>query len=276
MLKNKRALYPLVGAGSAALLVCLFIAFGERSSAGQNNLPNKQSAKVLRQGEQAVNQPSPPSDKELDDAATPVVDLNNPDSNGDETRRQKNARHDNQRIVQSQAAPQSAEVTVDSEVPNGPADLPAAQSDLIVEGKVTGSQAFLSEDKTGVYSEFYLTVSDVIKAAPGVSINKGDAVTAERFGGRVRYPSGQVVRYRASGEGSPMKGKKYLFFLKKASDGNYRVLTAYELQGNHVLALDGSRTNFGGRGRSVFDKHNGRDLQEFRKDVDKVVKEGNR
>jgi hypothetical protein len=276
MLKHKRMLYPFLGVGSIALLVCLFIALGERGSAGQNNPPNKQSAKVLRRGEQAVNQPVPPSDKELDDAATPVIDLNGTDSNADASRRQKNARHDNQRVVQGQASPQSTEVAVDSETPDGISDLPAAQSDLIVEGKVTGSQAFLSEDKTGIYSEFSLTVSDVVKAAPGVSVGKGDAVIAERFGGRVRYPSGQVVRYRASGEGSPMKGKKYLFFLKKAPDGNYRVLTAYELQGNKVLALDGSRVNVGGKGKSVFDKHNGRDWQEFKKDVDKAVREVNR
>lgn len=274
MSKQKRTLYPLLGVGSIALLVCLFIALGERGSAGQNNPPNRQSAKVLRRGEQSMNQPASPSDKELDDAATPIVDFGGADRGADESRRQKNARHDNQRIVQSQPAAQSGEVLVDSE--SVVSDLPAAQSDLIVEARVGDSRAFLSEDKTGAYSEFYLNVTDVIKAADGVNVGKGDAVTAERFGARVRYPSGQVVRYRVTGAGSPMKGKRYLFFLKKAADGNYRILTAYELQGNKVLALDGSRTNFGGKHQSVFDKHNGRDAQEFRKDVERAAGEVNR
>lgn len=273
MSKQKRALYPFLGVGSLALLVCLFIALGERGSAGQNNPPNRQSAKVLRRGEQAMNQPGSPSEKELDDASTPVVDFGGA-AGADESRRQKNARYDNQRIIQSQPAAQAGEVLVDSETYI--ADLPAAQSDLIVEAKVNDSGAFLSEDQTGAYSEFYLTVTDVIKAAPGLSVAKGDAVTAERFGARVRYPSGQIVRYRIAGVGSPAKGKKYLFFLKKANGGNYRVLTAYELQGNKVLALDGARTNFGGKHQSAFDKHNGRDAQEFRKDVEKAAREVNR
>lgn len=276
MLKDNHAVYPLVGIVGVALLASLFLAFGERGIAGQNSAPNRQTAKVLRHGEQPTSQPGQPSDKELDDAATPIVDFDAADAGADAARRQKNARHDNQGIVKSQAPPKAAEVSVESETATALKDLPAAQSDLIVEGRVTGSQAFLSEDRTGVYSEFYLSVSDVIKAAPGLSVNKGDSVTAERFGGRVRYSSGQIVRYRASGEGSPMKGKRYLFFLGRTQDGGYRVLTAYEIQGGRVLALDGSRSNFGGRGKSVFDRHNGRDLQEFRKDVDSAAKEVNR
>lgn len=273
MSKHKRALYPLLGVGSIALLVCLFIALGERGSAGQNNPPNKQDAKVLRRGAQSMNQPTSPSDKELDDASTPVVDFVGAEG-ADDSRRQKNTRFDHQRLIQSQPPAQSGEVLVDSEA--AVADLPATQSDLIVEAKVNDSRAFLSEDKTGAYSEFYLTVTDVIKAAPGLTLGKGDVVTAERFGARVRYPSGQIVRYRVAGAGSPTKGKRYLFFLRKAAGGNYRVLTAYELRGNKVLALDGSRTNFGGKHQSVFEKHNGRDAQEFRKDVERAAGEVNR
>lgn len=273
MSKQKRTLYPILGVGSIALLGCLFIALGERGSAGQNNPPNKQNAKVLRGGEQPMNQPTSPSDKELDDAASTLVDFGSA-GGADESRRQKNARFDNQRLIQSEPAAQSGEVLVDSEA--AVTDLPVAQSDLVVEAKVNDSRAFLSEDKTGAYSEFYLTVTDVIKAASGISLGKGDAVTAERFGARVRYPSGQIVRYRIAGAGSPAKGKKYLFFLRKTAGGNYLILTAYELQGGKVLALDGSRTNFGGKHQSIFDKHNGRDAQEFRKDVERAAGEVNR
>jgi hypothetical protein len=138
-------------------------------------------------------------------------------------------------------------------------------SDLIVEGEVKDANAFLSDDGTGVYSEFTISVSDVIKSpAP---VQKHDVITAERFGGRVRFPSGELVRYRIVGHGSPSKGGKYLFFLKQMADGEYRILTAYEMRGNKIVALDGSRTNVGGRGDSPNDKHTGKDAQEFKKEV---------
>src|SRR6185369_839889 len=53
--------------------------------------------------------------------------------------------------------------------------------------------------------------------------------------------------------------------------GNYNILTAYELQGNKVQALDGARVNLG-IGNWVFDKHNDEDYQTFRKGVEQAAK----
>ncbi|MDT5270514.1 MAG: hypothetical protein QOH49_2700 [Acidobacteriota bacterium] len=150
--------------------------------------------------------------------------------------------------------------------------MPTELSDLIVEGDVKDANAFLSEDKTGVYSEFTISVSDVLKSS--ASVQKHDLITAERFGGRVRFPSGQVARYRVAGQGAPAKDGKYLFFLKQMTDGSYRILTAYEMRGNRIVALDGSRTNVGGRGSSQFDKHTGKDAQEFKNEVSAKAKGG--
>jgi hypothetical protein len=251
-------------AGKAALLAVLVIALGAGAAVGQASPPSKQSARVLRSGAPEANKPLPPTARELDDAATPIVDPSASAAKADDGRRQKNAFHDHQGIVQLRAVPRSAEVAVDDE--DALPDLPVARSVLVAEGQVVGSQAFLSEDKTGIYSEFSIRVTEVLKTSPGTAVGKGATVTAERFGGRLRYPSGQIVRYRAAGAGSPAVGKRYLFFLEQARDGNYRILTAYEL-GDRVLALDGSRTNPGGRGKSAFDRHNGRELQAFRQDV---------
>jgi hypothetical protein len=150
-------------------------------------------------------------------------------------------------------------------------DIPADKSDLIVEGTVTDSAAFLSNDKGAVYSEITVRVSDVLKATSDLIVRNGDSVVTERFGGRVRYPNGQIVRYGVVGQGSPAKGKSYLFFLSRAEQGNYNILTAYELQGSKVQALDGARVTLG-IGNWVFDKHNDEDYPAFRKATEQAVK----
>jgi hypothetical protein len=110
-----------------------------------------------------------------------------------------------------------------------------------------------------------------LKVAPGFSVNVGDTIVAERFGGKVRYPSGQVIRCRIAGQGVPIIGKRYLFFLAKADQDSYSLLTAYEIQDNKVFALDGSRTNSRGSGGSIFDKHNGKGLDSFTSEVETAV-----
>ena len=142
-------------------------------------------------------------------------------------------------------------------------------SDLVVEGRVLSAEAFLSDDKGAVYSEFTVRVSRVLKSAPGLTTAAGDAVIAERLGGRVRYPSGKIVRYRVAGEGAPTKGGEYLFFLKRSAEGNYAIVTAYGLRGNTVFALDGARTML--RGETIFDKHNGKDRGAFVEEVNRAV-----
>ena len=204
--------------------------------------------------------------KALDDDARAIVDFNSTgplDENEKKTRRLKNARYDKYGSVKADPHPKAGEVISDSEWSSAISDLPADKSDLVVEGIVADSNAFLSEDKTGVYSEFAIRVSSAIKVGSGLSVNLGDMIVAERFGGKVRYPSGQIVLHRVAGQGHPISGRKYVFFLAKADQDNYKLLTAYEVLGQKVYALDGSRINFRGKGNSKFDKHNGEDLGAF-------------
>jgi hypothetical protein len=74
-----------------------------------------------------------------------------------------------------------------------------------------------------------------------------------------------------SGQGSPAKNTKYVFFLKRVDEDSYLILTAYELRGNKAFALDGSRVNLG-KGNWAFDKHNGQEVTSFKKDLDKALK----
>jgi hypothetical protein len=265
--KGKRKLYWLLFLVVVGLALTLSAAnFAVRSQQAPRTV------KVLQSGKDLNRNRKQPTDKQLDDAAAPIVDLASPNSsNPDENRKRKNKSYDNSQMESIEANPTSEEVSIVSEsvIP----DLPVAMSDLIIEGRVTDSNAFLSDDKTGIYSEFTVSVQDVFKSS--ASVQKHDVITTERYGGRVRFPSGQIARYKVAGQGAPAKGVTYLFFLKRKDNGNYLILTAYEMRGRQVFALDGSRFNIRGKGKSSFDKHNGQDEQEFRKNLKSALQEGN-
>src|SRR5215217_6393249 len=127
--------------------------------------------------------------RELDDAATPVVDLVSSDTTAVGTDRlMKNTRYDNEGFIKSEVDPSIANIVRE---PLGDiSDLPADKSDLVVEGTVTDSAAFLSNDKGAVYSEITVHLSDVLKDSSNFNAKKGDSIETERFGGRVKYPNG--------------------------------------------------------------------------------------
>lgn len=243
-------------------------AFGLLSKDTQSK---QEAAKAVEQNLAGSEAKSRATAKQDDDAATPIVDLISSDAAAPSTGRfLKNSRYDNQGMVKSEIDPSIAEIIW--EPTERVSDIPAGESDLVVEGRVADSVAFLSNDRGAVYSEVTLRVSDVLKATSDLSAKIGDSIVAERFGGRVKYPNGQIVRYRIVGQGAPEKGKSYLFFLSRVDESNYRILTAYELQGNKVQALDGSRINHRRLGDWAFDKHNDEDYQGFKKTVEQAVK----
>jgi hypothetical protein len=116
--------------------------------------------------------------------------------------------------------------------------LPVAQSDVIVAGKVVDAQAHMSDDRTEIYSEYSVEVSDIFK-------NNGDpldrTISGTREGGAVRFASGKVQEYRIVHLGVPMKGNLYVLFLKREEAGDFSILTGYELSNGLVTPLDGER-----------------------------------
>lgn len=262
-MKDKSVKYALTGAISLALLPILFIAVNVRSQEGASN---KQTAGNTQ-----------PTRQQQDEEATPVVDFEaasvaEVDKNSQ--RGLKNARFDKSGFVISQPTARTGSFRMYDDPRDPISDLPVDKSDLVVEGRVVSSEAFLSNDKSGVYSEFTVSVSRVLKIRADLSISD-NTVVAERLGGRVRYPSGKIVRYRSGDEGSPIKGRSYLFFLKEVAPGSYRILTAYELQGNKVFALDSSKINFRQLGQTIFDKHNGKELSDFMSEVESAIQSSN-
>lgn len=115
--------------------------------------------------------------------------------------------------------------------------LPVEQSPVIVIGDVLQSEAHLSEDKLGVYSEFTIRLVEVIKAEASLPASE---MIVERLGGYVRYPDGRKLLYRVGTGGMPRVGARYLFFLKATPELDFSILTAYEFGDKGVIALDPS------------------------------------
>ncbi|MBC7929364.1 MAG: hypothetical protein H7Z38_02255 [Rubrivivax sp.] len=156
-----------------------------------------------------------------------------------------------------------------SHAPDEPA-LPAAQSDAVVIGEVTDAQAYLSEDKVSVLSEFEVRVSDILKNNASAPFSVGDVIDTVRGGGAVRFPSGKVIRRGMEGKPHPRIGRQYVLFLKftDAQSRDYIIITAYELRNGRVFPLDG--LNLSGTvepAYAAYQKYAGSDEVSFMKDV---------
>jgi hypothetical protein len=228
-------------------------------------------AVVLRGGTSGRGNASPqaPAQKrvEVDKEQWPITDYNAPEPDGADRRskrRARGARHDGEGTVHEPGKRPGItyETTLYTDWEVGLPALPAYRSDAVVVGEVLDAGAYLSNDKTGVYSEFTIKLSDVLKndSSP---LTRGSSLVAERLGGRVRFPSGEVLPVQIVGQGMPRAGRRYVFFLKRDDQGQaYNILTAYELRAGKVLPLDGAKTRGGGHPWE-FDKYEGWDEGAF-------------
>src|SRR5437016_1195820 len=92
--------------------------------------------------------------------------------------------------------------------------LPVEQSDAVVIGKITSGQAYLSNDKRNVYSEFRTAIQEVIKTPNAPFLRAGDSIAIERQGGAIKLPSGKVILRGAAAQSMPLVGGQYLLFLR--------------------------------------------------------------
>jgi hypothetical protein len=133
--------------------------------------------------------------------------------------------------------------------------LPAETSDLVAIGEITDAQAFLSNDKTSVYSEFTFRVAEVLGNKDRAPVAANESITVSREGGRVLLPSKRVVKIYFVGYGLPRAGQRYLLFLNRNEEGDFSLVTGYELREGRVFPLD----NVGG----VADAYKGSDETTF-------------
>jgi hypothetical protein len=121
--------------------------------------------------------------------------------------------------------------------------LPASRSAAVVIGTVLSSKAYVSKDRTYVYSDFQVHVDEVLKQDPQMNLVVGGRIVASRGGGTIHFPSGRINDYVNHGEGMPAIGSQYLFFLARPNiitEPEYQVVIggAYELRNGMVHPLD--------------------------------------
>jgi len=122
--------------------------------------------------------------------------------------------------------------------------IPAAKSSAIVIGTVNKSEAYLTEDKTTLYSEFRVSVDTVLKNDLGSPIDTERPIIVERNGGRVRMPSGKIIVAWTSHQNMPQVGSRYVLFLthdfeiKGDAGKDFYLLTGYLIKDGRVSPLD--------------------------------------
>jgi len=191
--------------------------------------------------------------KKVEENGDPIADYNSSESNNtpeNNLRKNKKAKYD---LKTPDLKPEDAkrlELNDNSEpvvisapwihAPKLPA-LPIIQDGFIVIGEVTDAQAFLSKNKTSIYSEFNFKVQDVLKQNAEQSVKTDDTITIERIGGKVTLPSGKLLHRLSDGKPLPKVGMRYLMFLKYDSETNSSyILTGYKLEAGKVTPLDGT------------------------------------
>lgn len=149
----------------------------------------------------------------------------------------KSRRYDKKGVVSSAAVKGEALFGDDWDV--GLTGIPVRRSDAVVVGEVLGAQAHLSRDKGAVYSEFTVRVDEVLRNDGGALLAAGQSITAERFGGVVKYGPGFSRLYRMVGQDLPRVGRRYVLFLKSVGEGqDYSIVLGYELRSEKIFLLD--------------------------------------
>jgi hypothetical protein len=149
--------------------------------------------------------------------------------------------------------------------------LPTNESDAVVIGKIESGKAYLSNDGTGIYSEFTASVQRWLKGSEQKAIPTEDLIVFERPGGRILYPTGNIVTYKLSGQSMPELNGRYLFFLKLTKDGlALRLITAYEIgKDGKVDPLDGTaHSKVAG---FKFHRYSGLTQEELVNDIEKAL-----
>lgn len=183
------------------------------------------------------------SEKNKVDESYPIVDYHASLPSEAATRSQReraNRSYDRKNIVTK--APVGNEVLIMNDLWDSLPALPVYGSNAVVMGNVSDAHAFLSNDKTGTYSEFTVQIEKVFKDDKDAPLSSGSALKVDRLGARVRHSSDQTVWYHVPGLSMPQPGKTYVFFLRRNADTeNYLILTAYEIRAGRVYALDGTQ-----------------------------------
>ena len=217
-------------------------------SANQDVNPQAQQKRLTK----ATADIKPTLEKQL--AEMPVVDFEHAEQEAafNPFREAKNRRHNSPTFAQGIKLPELNEngepVLLDLPVTHGPTEpaIPVA-SNVIVIGSIVDVEAYLSSDKTTLYTEATIKIEQALKGEVRYGLIPGTRLTAERTGGAVRFSSGKILRRATFGKNIPAKGHRYLLFLNEVNDSqSFSIVTAYKLQNDTVFPLDGIGGSDGG------------------------------
>jgi hypothetical protein len=117
--------------------------------------------------------------------------------------------------------------------------MPFDASDAVVVGTVTAGQAYLSNDRRDIYSEFKVKLEEIIQNSDTHYLRASDSIDIQRTGGVIRLPSGKLLTRAVLADSMPQIGSRYLLFVKyDQGTEDYTVLNGYQLAGNEVYRLD--------------------------------------
>jgi hypothetical protein len=133
--------------------------------------------------------------------------------------------------------------TIDSpELP----DLPVHESDAIIVGTIAAQHAYLSNDRTAIYTEFKVQVEQSLKTTKDFPLQVGATIDIERQGGSVQFSSDTVISRGVINKSLPWLGKRYLLFLEYRPEGkDFSIIAGYRLEGALVTPLDKNYTGPG-------------------------------
>jgi len=240
------------------VLMAIFSAGGPRPSSRAMAQPNRSNALLPQQPDrsQRGQQDAARMRQELQ-ARVPSTDYDLPESTNPEEkakRTKKNKHYDGGNLVMRNPSNEGTATILDSEAFFTLPALPVTHSDVILTADVLTSEAHLSNDKTGVYSEFNVQV-DVVLKGNVPTLSQTNLISISRPGGVVRYPSGHIERYEIAQQNMPAIGRRYLFFLKAIPDSqDYEIVTGYDIGSQLLRPLDtgGQFEAYSGKDSVVF------------------------
>ena len=219
------------------------VATTPRQATGQNSreqqvAPQTQGEPQRKPKAQIVKRPTV-AEIEAEFPSVAFDEPEEPDETKRAKRRAKDERYDGKHMVQENPSKSSAGSVLVNDWAMGLPSLPTAQSEVVVVGEVTDAQAHMSNDRSGVYSEFAVRVEEVLKNSTDAQLTSGSAIVLERQGGMVKHAPDNSRTYEIRGQGFPRKGRRYVFFLNSVGQElDYKIVTGYELRGNKVVLLD--------------------------------------
>ena len=201
----------------------------------------------------------------------PVLDLKNAEKSGsDQLKGRKRGQSLHQRTKIEELKPEVEPLPFSAHGRQFIPALPVEQSNAIILGKVTERRAVLMDDRSGIYSEFSIKISEIFKDDLG-GFFIDQVITTSRPGGTVRFPSGKTQQYTISLQGYPQQDKAYVLFLKRDELGDYSILTGYELSGSVVQPLDGKRNLPKNEPDWQFGIYRGVSQESFRSDLQRAL-----